>query len=131
MSTAARKAAPRIARPAARYWRGKAPKGVVDVGSESDSDEGGQEKAVEEGDVPVDDEEEDDEQELHIQHGPRSQAKAMNIALKDVDISKDGKVIVAGREESGRTMMEGANYFALFHSNVELKPIRGVRRRRR
>jgi len=33
----------------------------------------------------------------------------MNIALKDVSVSKEGKVIVAGREESGRTAMEGGN----------------------
>jgi len=32
--------------------------------------------------------------------------KAMNVSLKDVNISNEGKVIVAGREESGRTLME-------------------------
>ncbi|KAJ4499345.1 splicing factor, Prp19-binding domain-containing protein [Lentinula lateritia] len=33
-------------------------------------------------------------------------SKSMNIALRDVDISTDGKVIVAGREESGKTVLE-------------------------
>jgi microfibrillar-associated protein 1 len=32
--------------------------------------------------------------------------KAMNLALKDVSVSKEGKVVVAGREESGRTVLE-------------------------
>ena len=45
---------------------------------------------------------------MNLQHESHVQAKAMNIALKNVDI-KDGKVIVAGREESGRTLMEGNN----------------------
>ena len=34
----------------------------------------------------------------------------MNIALRDVNI-KEGKVIVAGREESGRTALEGMCIF--------------------
>ena len=37
MQPARKKDAPRIARPAVRYWKGKAPKGVVEV-HESDSD---------------------------------------------------------------------------------------------
>ena len=37
MSTAARKPAARLPRPAARYWKGKAPKGA-DAALESDSD---------------------------------------------------------------------------------------------
>ncbi len=32
--------------------------------------------------------------------------RGINITLKDVSVSKEGKVIVAGREESGRTVME-------------------------
>lgn len=30
----------------------------------------------------------------------------MNVSLRDVDVSKDGKIIVAGRDESRRTALE-------------------------
>jgi len=52
------------------------------------------------------DAEEDEDEELAPVIAP-SRAKAINVSLKDVNISRDGKVIVAGREESGRTAMEG------------------------
>jgi microfibrillar-associated protein 1 len=106
MSSSVRKAAPRPAKPVAVYRRGRAPKGVAEVASESDSDEEAQEQVGEEGDVPINDEEDEDDGGLNVQSQLQLQAKSMNIALKDVDI-KDGKVIVAGREESGRTVMEG------------------------
>jgi hypothetical protein len=104
MSNVQRKQAPRPARPAARYWKGKAPKGVAEVHSDSDSEHEGvtvDEGAVEE---QVDDEGIEEfgmKQELEV-----VKARGMNIALKDVSVSKEGKVIVAGREESGRTAME-------------------------
>ncbi|KAF7305050.1 RdRP-domain-containing protein [Mycena kentingensis (nom. inval.)] len=109
MSSTARKQAPRLARPAARYWKGKAPKGVADV--DSDSDEEDQEEVAEEqeGDVDIGgeqdivNEDDDDAQPAPLIQKP---AKGMNVALRDVNISKDGKVIVAGREESGRTALE-------------------------
>jgi microfibrillar-associated protein 1 len=104
-----RKQAPRLARPAARYWKGKAPKGVVDVDSDSDVEEAPQ--MEEEGDVPISGDqdimsEEDDEEAMRIQKEVPKSIKAMNVTLKDVNISKDGKVIVGGREESGRTAVE-------------------------
>jgi microfibrillar-associated protein 1 len=99
MSSAPRKPAPRLARPAARYWKGKAPTGADDVLSDS------------EGDVLIGDQ---DFGEGEDEEGPPIRAvtkpattKAINVSLKDVNISKDGKVIVAGREESGRTELEG------------------------
>jgi microfibrillar-associated protein 1 len=110
MSTAAiRKQAPRIARPAARYWKGKAPKGVADVGS--DSDDASEAPSVEEdGDIPISGEQdiadEGDEITPPVHLGVAKSVKSMNVSLKDVSISKDGKVIVAGREESGRTAVE-------------------------
>lgn len=110
MST--RKQAPRLAKPAARYWKGKAPKGVVDVASDSDEEEA---PDVEEGDVLIGGEQ-DIVEEAHggipIRKDPVKSVKAMNVSLKDVNISKDGKVTVAGRDESGRTAMEmDGNYF--------------------
>jgi len=106
--SAGRKQAPRLARPAVRYWKGKAPKGVADADSDSDVEEEAP-SHLEEGDVPLDGHEVDegDFGDLSTkQEKIRVVPKAINIALKDVSVSKEGKVIVAGREESGRTVLE-------------------------
>ncbi len=110
MSSAVRKQAPRPAKPIGRYWQGKAPKGALEVESDSDGEEEDNQE-LEDGDVPIggdqdisgDDEE---EEEMQLKKEARPQ-KIMNVALKDVSISNEGKVIVAGREESGRTQLEG------------------------
>ncbi|KAH9964536.1 splicing factor, Prp19-binding domain-containing protein [Russula dissimulans] len=109
MATSTRKQAPRLARPAGRYWKGKAPKGVADLSSsESDDDK---EVPHEEGDVAFAGEQEflhaehDNEEEEDAEHGRRDKGK-MSIALKDVNISREGKVIIAGRQEVGRTEVE-------------------------
>ncbi|KAJ7037507.1 microfibrillar-associated protein MFAP1, Zn finger, CCHC type protein, partial [Mycena alexandri] len=110
--SSARKQAPRLARPAARYWKGKAPKGVVDADSDSD-EEDARSVGEEEGDVDIGGDQdivpEDEDDDGDAKPAPvvrRPATKAMNVALRDVNISKDGKVIVAGREESGRTAVE-------------------------
>jgi microfibrillar-associated protein 1 len=112
MSTTVRKQAPRLARPAARYWKGKAPKGVDAAALDADSGEGSEEEQVpqEPGDVALSgevafegDEDEGDDAQLTRAAVPK---RGMNVALRDVNISKDGKVIVAGREESGKTEVE-------------------------
>ncbi|OCB86434.1 hypothetical protein A7U60_g6555 [Sanghuangporus baumii] len=117
MSTVVRKpaAAPRPARPAARYWRGKAPKGVAELSESEEEDEFGEaqdEGGDEDVDMPlgaVEGAEDDEEDEVGQETATRAKTKTvsarLNIALKDVDI-KDGKVIIAGREESGKTAME-------------------------
>lgn len=104
MST--RKQAPRLARPAVRYWKGKAPKGATEVDSDSDIEE--TPSHLEDGDVPLDDHEMDEDEfgDFGVKQDKVPVAKAINIALKDVSVSKEGKVIVAGREESGRTVVE-------------------------
>lgn len=88
-------------RAAGRYWKGKAPKGT-EYASVSDEDDEEQFEVPEE-DVLIGGEqdivEEDDEETTFP-------VKTMNLVLKDVNISKDGKVIVAGRDESGRTKLE-------------------------
>ncbi|KAJ3849304.1 splicing factor, Prp19-binding domain-containing protein [Lentinula lateritia] len=94
------KQAPRMARPAARYWAGKAPKNVVGADSDTEEEEE-QPQSEEEGDYR--DEDEDEDMPMKKQ---ALKSKSMNIALRDVDISTDGKVIVAGREESGKTVLE-------------------------
>ncbi|KDR85241.1 hypothetical protein GALMADRAFT_233987 [Galerina marginata CBS 339.88] len=101
--SSAKKQATRLARPAVRYWKGKAPKGAAEVESDSDFEE--TPTNLEEGDVPLD---EDLDNEDFADLGVRrtTTTKAINIALKDVSVSKEGKVIVAGREESGRTDLE-------------------------
>ena len=59
MSSAPRKPAPRLARPAARYWKGKAPKGVDVAQSDSESEEVEEgHELEEEGDVLIRDIEE-------------------------------------------------------------------------
>ncbi|KAG6887865.1 hypothetical protein C0992_010432 [Termitomyces sp. T32_za158] len=102
-----RKQAPRLPRPAARYWKGKAPKGAVEVDSDSENEDA---RSLEDGDVAVEGEQdfaaEEEDQDLPMRADVKTIAKSMNVTLKDVNISKDGKVIVAGREESGRTALE-------------------------
>ncbi|KZT42733.1 hypothetical protein SISSUDRAFT_843319 [Sistotremastrum suecicum HHB10207 ss-3] len=114
MSTTARKQAPRLARPAARYFKGKLPKGVdaADTKSDSEEEENLKEEEDENVDIPIggesSSEEEDDggvKQKVQ-QRRPPPVKKGINVALKDVNISSEGKVIVAGREESGRTFEE-------------------------
>jgi microfibrillar-associated protein 1 len=110
MSTTTRKQAPRLARPAGRYWKGKAPKGVADLPSSDESD-GEREVPQEEGDVAFAGEQEflhaeydRDEEEEQGRKGHRT--GTMSVALKNVNISKEGKVLIAGRQEVGRTEME-------------------------
>lgn len=112
MSTTIRKQAPRPARPAGRYWKGKAPKGAADLSSSDESDDA-QEVPQEEGDVAFAGEQEflhaeydgDEEEE----QGLRAQGTGkMSVALKNVNISKEGTVLIDGRQEVGRTEMEGA-----------------------
>ena len=57
MSSSTRKQAPRLAKPAIRYWKGKAPKGLIEVNSDSDVEEPSN---FEEGDIPINDHDEDE-----------------------------------------------------------------------
>ena len=107
MSSTVRKPAPRLPQPASRYWKGKAPKGPADV--ESDSDDEEEQPTRDDGDVPVSGDqyiEEAVEEEMSFRTVEQKSLKTMSVSLRDVNISKEGKVIVAGREESGRTMEE-------------------------
>ena len=108
MSSAPRKPAQRLARPAARYWKGKAPKGADEVLSDSDEEEELQ-QPEEEGDVQIGDqdfEQEEDEDEPPIRAAPKPVVtKSVNLLVRAV-ISKDGRVIPAGRTE-----LEGACSF--------------------
>ncbi|KAH7930597.1 hypothetical protein BV22DRAFT_1028318, partial [Leucogyrophana mollusca] len=109
LATQVRKHAARPARPSGRYWKGKAPKGAEDLDSDSDEEE--TPVLEEDGDVLIGGDqdivdEEDEGERVVVKTEPGRSLKAMNVSLKDVNISKDGKVIVAGREESGRTALE-------------------------
>ncbi|KAL0065648.1 hypothetical protein AAF712_007289 [Marasmius tenuissimus] len=95
MSGTTRKQAPRLARPAAIYRPGRAPK----VEEEGDVLIGGDQDIVQE-------DEGEEEETMPMRKAPVAKLKAMNVALKDVNISKEGKVIVAGKDESGRTAAE-------------------------
>ena len=107
-TTAPRKQAARLAKPVARYWKGKAPQGLADVESDSGDDEEEQQNDLQEGDVALDEEMNvgEEDEGMTLQNKQATKAKAINIALKDVAVSKEGKVIVSGRDEVGRTALE-------------------------
>ncbi|KIY45295.1 hypothetical protein FISHEDRAFT_49658 [Fistulina hepatica ATCC 64428] len=103
MSATVRKQAPRLPRPAVRYWKGKAPKGVqIDVDSDSEESAIEPDNVEEDEDIPI----AGDQDIVDEETATERKQRAFNVALKDVNISRDGKVVVAGREESGRTIME-------------------------
>ncbi|KAF9229725.1 hypothetical protein BS17DRAFT_792588 [Gyrodon lividus] len=109
LATQVRKHTARPARAAGRYWKGKAPKGVAELPSDSEEDE--EQQVLEEGDVQIGGEqditkEEDEDDMVPMRAAQIKTTRAINVSLKDVSISQDGKVIVAGREESGRTVLE-------------------------
>ncbi|KIK99940.1 hypothetical protein PAXRUDRAFT_130994 [Paxillus rubicundulus Ve08.2h10] len=109
LATQVRKHTVRPTRAAGRYWKGKAPKGVAELPSDSEEDE--EQNVPEEGDVQISGEqdiveEEDEDESIPTRAAQVKAARAINVSLKDVSISQDGKVIVAGREESGRTVLE-------------------------
>ncbi|KZT22113.1 hypothetical protein NEOLEDRAFT_1171554 [Neolentinus lepideus HHB14362 ss-1] len=116
-----RKTAPRPAKPVGRYWKGKAPKGAGEP--PSDSDEEQDEEQVEregEGDERIDEMSGgEDGVSVVVRKGA---TRAINVALRDVNISKDGKVIVAGREEVGRTAMEDSEEEESEEEEDEKKP---------
>jgi len=89
----------------------------VEAESDSDVDETQESKPQENGDVQIRDVgdigmgvsgEEDEDEGMQIPKAiVDSKGKSISVALKDVSVSKEGKVIVAGRLESGKTEMEG------------------------
>lgn len=111
----------RPTRAAGRYWKGKAPKGAAEVSSDSEEEQ--EQEQGHDGDIPIGGEEgfvREEEEEEEGGSLPTRSARALNVSLKDVSISRDGKVIVAGREESGRTLMEegmSRNVYALLFSH--------------
>lgn len=95
-------------RPAARYRPGKAPVPVAD--SDSDSGDDG-DNAQQQGDqqhAHDDDEDEDLAEFSAPRTSKQQQPGAINVALRQVEVLDDGKVRVAGRDESGRTQMESS-----------------------
>ncbi len=99
MASVQRKQAPRLARPAIRYWKGKAPKGIAEVQSDSDVEEEGLQEGIDEGMEELEGQDEEIENFGLRKEGDLLRPKGMNITLKDVSVSKEGKVIIAGREE--------------------------------
>lgn len=99
MAAVQRKQAPRPARPAGRYWKGKAPKGIEEVQSDSDVDEEELHEGSGEGVEELEGEDEEIENFAFRKEGDLLKPKGMNITLKDVSVSKEGRVLIAGREE--------------------------------
>lgn len=108
MQTARKPAAPRPARAAGRYWKGKAPKGV-DALSDSDSDAGQEEVGDEQEEIGEDEFELAGKDETDGAATVKKGVAKMSVALKDVDV-RDGKVYVGGQneEESEESEEEGA-----------------------
>jgi hypothetical protein len=99
-----RRPAPRLARPAERYWKGKLPKGIDAAEAGSDSEEEREEEVDLVEDVPLGAVGSDED--VAGPCAPKVTTKAMNLSLKDVKISAEGRVTVAGRQESGKTEIE-------------------------
>ena len=78
------------------------PSAIVEDSEEEDEEAVGLE---EEGDVPIEDVEEEPGLEVR-KEAARPTARAINVALRDVNISKEGTVTVAGKAEVGRTQAE-------------------------
>ncbi|KZV95604.1 hypothetical protein EXIGLDRAFT_748065 [Exidia glandulosa HHB12029] len=120
------KAAARLARPAKRYRPGKLPEGVKQLADSDDDDEEEQpDDDAEPGDVPIggsDDEEEDEDLPLPQQGAPVRAQKKMNLALRDVNVTREGKVTVAGKLEVGRTGAELEEESEEEESDEEVKP---------
>jgi microfibrillar-associated protein 1 len=100
MQATRKPAAPRPARAAGRYWKGKAPKGV-DASALSDSDSDAAPEDVGEDQEAIGEEEfelagQDEEEKSNIKKG----VAKMSVALRDVEV-KDGRVYVGGQEEEG------------------------------
>ena len=112
-TTTIRKQAPRPAKPTGRYWKGKAPKGAAELPS-SDSEEGDDERQTpdEEGDVAFAGEQDFLRAASHEDDDPEQGNKGqktgkMSLALKNVNISKDGQVtIISGKEEPNGTEIQ-------------------------
>ncbi|KAA1468417.1 hypothetical protein DENSPDRAFT_863571 [Dentipellis sp. KUC8613] len=126
MSSAPRKQAPRPAKPVGRYWKGKAPKGAEEQLSSDEEDEEMQ-LPEEEGDVQVGGEQEflgmgGDEEDEDAEAAPKAKVGKMSVALRDVNISKEGRVTVAGKEEVGRTELEEEEETSEEESEAEAKP---------
>jgi microfibrillar-associated protein 1 len=113
-----RRPAPRLARPAERYWKGKLPKNVDNFQQNSDSEEETNEHEETDlvQDVPIGTvgSDEDDEAPPRSTVPAKGPQKTMNVALKDVKISSEGRVTVAGRTESGKTKQEEGMHLASF-----------------
>lgn len=103
MTTAStRKPAVRPARPVARYWKGRAPKGVAEVASDSDQD-GADVAREEEEDVLI-----EEEEFLEIEQDedtPSVPTKGLNLVLNDVNLAD--KVIIDGMQQSEAANDEG------------------------
>ncbi|GJJ13965.1 hypothetical protein Clacol_008222 [Clathrus columnatus] len=103
MSTTTRKKdAPRHARPVGRYWKGRAPKGVDEIQDDLDSE-------VDEAEpIGTEDVLLQDDFQLNVddrQSNPAIIHKVINIALKDVNISQEGKDI----HDLERSVIEGSS----------------------
>jgi len=102
------KAATKLPTAAKRYRKGKLPEGIAAAADSDDS--GAEEQDEDEGeaeDVPFDGLSGDEDEDIPLPTARNISApKKMNLALRDVAISREGKVVIAGKHEAGRTGVE-------------------------
>lgn len=113
MSSIARKPAARHAKPAQRHFAKKAPKDARDVDDSSDEEQE-QEAVDEENEIGTFGIEEDVESFTTMVKAPERSSKPLKVALGNVQV-EDGRVIVDGQVESGKTLVEQRIF--LFASN--------------
>lgn len=106
MATLPRKPAPRPAKPAHRHFARKAPKDARDLDESSEEE---QEQAVveEQSDVEIGTFTNELDSQTFAGAGKTQEkgAKALKVALGNVQV-QDGKVIIDGKAESGKTLVE-------------------------
>jgi|SRR6267378_3509524 len=117
-----RKQAPRPSKPTGRYWKGKAPKGAAELSSSDEEGDDEKQLPEEEGNIAFAGEQDflctaSHEDEEGQQSNRVQKTGKMSLALRNVNISKDGKVIISGKEEERGIEIQGA-FFPSIVSNI-------------
>jgi microfibrillar-associated protein 1 len=107
MSGVARKPAPRHAKPAQRHFARKAPTGIPDEDDSSEEEQQQQEIVEETHDEEIGAYGDEADVQTFVTQGkaPERGAKALKVALGNVQV-QDGRVIIDGQTESGKTLVE-------------------------
>lgn len=105
MASVSRKAAPRPAKPAQRYFAKKGPTARGDDGSSEEEQEQAVIEQASEEEIGTFDQEVDAQSFVYANKQPGKAARTVKVALGNVEV-KDGRVFVDGQAESGKTIVE-------------------------